>query len=197
VASATTDSFPSALNRAAAVPSFDEIYDQHVAFVWRSVRRLGVDASAVDDVVQDVFLVVHRKLAEFEGTAALRTWLFGIVLKVVRQRRRAVRRKPANFGEASSDAFDPAEVPAPADRGPYEQVAEREAMGVLYALLDQLDDDQREVFVLVELERMSVPEIAQALELNLSTVYSRLRLARRDFERAVARHRAQNEWRWR
>jgi RNA polymerase sigma-70 factor (ECF subfamily) len=176
-------------------PRFEDVYGEHFPFVWRSVRRLGVDPSAVDDVVQETFLVVHRRIAEFEARSSMKTWLFGIVLRVVRQHRRTLRRKPAQLGGAA--AMDPEvdQVRDAVERGPHERVAEREAVRALHAILDELDDDKRAVFVLAELEQMTVPEIAEAVETNVNTVYSRLRAARRDFELAVVRHRARDQWR--
>jgi RNA polymerase sigma-70 factor (ECF subfamily) len=176
-------------------PRFEEVYVEHFPFAWRSVRRLGVDPSAVDDAVQEIFLVVHRRLAEFEARASMKTWLFGIVLRVVRQHRRTLRRKPAQLGGAAAMDPDVDQVRDAAERGPHERVAEREAVRTLHAILDELDDDKREVFVLAELEQMTVPEIAEAVETNVNTVYSRLRAARRDFDQAVARHRARDQWR--
>ncbi len=170
---------------------FEAVYTEHFAFAWRTVRRLGVDRSAVDDVVQEIFLVVHRRLAEFESRASVKTWLFGIVLRVVRQHRRTLRRKPAQLGGAASIDPDVDQVHA-RDQGPHEQMAEREAVHILHAILDELDDDKREVFVLAELEQMTVPEIAEAVEANVNTVYSRLRAARREFDQAVVRHRARD-----
>ena len=78
------------------------------------------------------------------------------------------------------------------DEGPHELAARSEGRRVLEHLLDALDDDKREVFVLAELEQMSAPEIAEALEMNLNTVYSRLRVARQEFDEALARHRARD-----
>src|SRR5262245_51753387 len=72
-----------------------EVYETQFDFVWRSARRLGVASLHVDDVVQEVFLVVFRRLAEFEGRSSLKTWLFGITRRVVRDHRRSARRKPA------------------------------------------------------------------------------------------------------
>jgi len=152
-------------------PRFEDVYAEHFPFVWRSVRRLGVDASAVDDVVQEVFLVVHRRLAEFEARAAMKTWLFGITLFTVKQHRRTLRRKPAQLGGSAS--MDP-EVERVSDahgRGPHEQAAKHEAARTLHALLDELDDDKRAVLVLSELEQMTVPEIAEAVSANVNTVY--------------------------
>jgi len=74
-------------------PTFDELYEAYVDFVWRSVRRLGVIEGSVDDVVQQVFLVVHRRLPEFTPGGSVRTWIFGIVVRVVRDHRRSLRRK--------------------------------------------------------------------------------------------------------
>jgi RNA polymerase sigma-70 factor (ECF subfamily) len=177
----------------AVAPPFEEVYAEHFPFVWRSVRRLGVDTSAVDDTVQEIFLVVHRRLSEFEARASMKTWLFGIVLRVVRQHRRTLRRKPAQLGGAAAMDPDVELVRDSAGRGPHEQMAEREAVRTLHAILDQLDDERREIFVLAELEQMTVPEIAEAVEANVNTVYSRLRAARRDFDQAVLRHRAREQ----
>jgi RNA polymerase sigma-70 factor (ECF subfamily) len=176
-----------------AAPPFEEVYAEHFPFVWRSVRRLGVDSSAVDDTVQEIFLVVHRRLSEFEARASMKTWLFGIVLRVVRQHRRTLRRKPAQLGGTAAMDPDVELVRDAAARGPHEQMAEREAVRTLHAILDQLDDERREIFVLAELEQMTVPEIADAVEANVNTVYSRLRAARRDFDQAVLRHRARDQ----
>jgi RNA polymerase sigma-70 factor (ECF subfamily) len=188
---------PRAAPRALAagpVATFDAVYAEHFAFAWRTVRRLGVDASAVDDVVQEIFLVVHRRLPEFEQRASMKTWLFGIVRRVVRAHRRTLQRKPAQLGGKAAAYEDPDAV-RDSSRSPHVQAAEREAARVLHAILDGLDDDKREAFVLAELEQMKVPEIAEALETNVNTVYSRLRAARREFDEAVARHRARDEWR--
>jgi hypothetical protein len=75
-------------------PHFDEIYRDHFAFVWRSARRLGVDASSLDDVVQEVFVIAHRRLPSFEGRSSVSTWLFGITLRVARDHRRSRARRP-------------------------------------------------------------------------------------------------------
>src|SRR6185295_14414113 len=77
----------------APTPTFDELYDSYVDFVWRSVRRLGISEGSVDDAVQQIFLVVHRRLPEFTPGGSVRTWIFGIVVRVVRDHRRSLRRK--------------------------------------------------------------------------------------------------------
>src|ERR1700683_1529789 len=82
-----------AADEQSAPPSFDQVYEEHFDFVWRSAKRLGVHDGAVDDVVQETFLVVQRRLPEFEGRSSPNTWVFGIVLRVARDHRRKVRRK--------------------------------------------------------------------------------------------------------
>ncbi len=163
--------------------SFEAIYEAYFDYVWRSVRRLGVPADAVDDAVQDVFLVVHRRLAEFEGRSTLKTWLFGIVLRVSRSYRRKRNRRPELL---EHDVVDP-------KPGPEAEVETEQARLLLHRCLDELDEEKRAVFVLAELEQATAPEIAEALQLKPNTVYSRLRAARRAFELAVQRHRAAKE----
>lgn len=156
---------------------FQDVYKREFAFVWRSAIRLGVRTSAVDDVVQEVFLVVHRRLAEFEHRASIRTWVFSILRRVVADHRRTLRRKPAEATEAS-------ELQAIRDPGAGASMARFEASDLVNTLLDALDDEKREVFVLAELEELTLAEIAQLTGINSNTVSSRLRAARRIFEEA-------------
>jgi RNA polymerase sigma-70 factor (ECF subfamily) len=164
---------------------FGEIYESHVDFVWRSARRLGVPESMVDDVVQQVFLTVHRKLVEFEGRSSLKTWMFAIVLRTVRDHRRGVRRKSPHW---QAEPADP-DLIADDGRGPHEALVRAEAWRVVDELLESLEGDKRVVFVLAELEQMTAQEISEATGLPPKAVYSRLRAARTDFERAAARMR--------
>lgn len=163
----------------------EDIYEEHFDFVWRSARRMGVREAAVDDVVQEVFLVAHRRLADFEGRSSIKTWLFAILMRVVSDYRRTLRRK-GGLAPLPDDGV------VCDDRGacPAGQTEHREAVRLLHRLLDALDDEKRAVFVLAELEQMTAPEMSEALGVNLNTVYSRLRAARRDFEKALERHRA-------
>jgi RNA polymerase sigma-70 factor (ECF subfamily) len=161
-----------------------DIYESHCDFVWRTARRLGASESQVDDVVQEVFLVVQRRLPSFEGRSELKTWLFGITRRVVYASvRRRGKQREIGLGEDS----DIPDAHAPSAET---QLAAHEDTRLLYSLLDELDEDQREVFVLSELEEMSGPEIAQALELQLSNVYARVRTARLAFDAALKRYRA-------
>lgn len=174
----------------AAVPSFEDVYDAHAEMVFRSLRRLGVAESSVDDAFQDVFVVVHRRLGEFEGKSTLKTWIFGVVLGVARNYRRSTRRR-APEGALAAEVDD--DLPSPSARTPEGRAETAEAVRTLHALLDELSEDKRQVFVMADLEEMTAPEIAAALSLNVNTVYARIRAARQAFEQAVARYRAKEE----
>jgi RNA polymerase sigma-70 factor (ECF subfamily) len=171
-----------------AVPTLEEIYRAHFAFVWRSARALGVRDGAVDDVVQEVFVVAQRKLPAFEARSSMRTWLSGIVLNVVRHHRRTVHRKSPH--ERSSDPVTDVDSLPTSALGPDDVASFREGTRLLQQVLDGLDEKKREVLVLADLEEFSSPEIAKILGIGLNTVYSRLRAAREEFERLAARCRA-------
>ncbi len=173
-----------------AVPQFREIYDEYFDFVYRGARRLGVHSRSLDDAAQDVFLVVHRRLGDFEGRSSLKTWLYGITRRVAKDYRRRSSRKEK--GLVSTDGPIGGQL-ASAQNSPDENAARRQAAKTLEAILANLDESRREVFVLAEMEQMTAPEIAEALSLNLNTTYSRLRTARAEFEKAVARHLASME----
>jgi RNA polymerase sigma-70 factor, ECF subfamily len=166
------------------LPEFKRIYDEHMPFMWRAAHHLGVAPGAIDDVLQEVFIVVHRRLPAFEGRSSLRTWMYGILLHVVRNHRRALRKRRA---EGLDEEL---ELSAAETADPHDAAEAAEAMRLVETLLDDLDDDRREVFVLVELEQLTVPEIAVLLGEKVNTIYGRLRVARQQFEMALRRHRA-------
>jgi RNA polymerase sigma-70 factor, ECF subfamily len=173
---------------------FEDVYERCFDFVWRNVRRLGVQDACVDDVVQEVFLVVHRRLGEFEQRSSLKTWLFGILLRVASDHRRALRRKSPHARSAAA-SVDADTVADEHTASPHDAISRNQEVRLLYKLLDELEDGKREVFVLAELEQMSVPAIAELVGANVNTVYARLRAARKDFEQAVTREKARNAWR--
>jgi RNA polymerase sigma-70 factor (ECF subfamily) len=157
---------------------FAALYRENVEFVWRSLRRLGTPDSQLDDATQDVFLVAARRMGEFEGRSAIKTWLFGIAMRVVKTHRRTRwrhERKLEALGHASASA------------GPNDPIARRDAQQTLLMLLDTLDDDRRAVYVLAELEGLTAVEIAEGLGLNVNTVYTRLRTARLALREAAER----------
>jgi RNA polymerase sigma-70 factor (ECF subfamily) len=164
----------------AVVPDFASVYAAHASYTLRCLRRLGVAEAALDDATQEVFIVVHRRLHEYEPRAAMRTWIYAIALRVARDHRRGQRRRGAS--EALSD-----EITDPA-AGPLEGASANEARRVLERLLDGLDEDKREALVLMELEEMTAPEAAEALGVNQNTLYARLRAARMQLERAIAKY---------
>lgn len=167
-----------------AAPSFEELYGEYFAFVWRALWRLGVPSVSLADATQDVFVVIHRRLGDLHGRQVARSWVYGIVVRVAQDYRRALRRRGVSSGAEPDQLADtrPLDAHARLELG--------EAVATLNLLLDTLSDEQREVLVLSQLEQLSVPEIAELLGANVNTVYTRLRAARMDFERALARHRA-------
>jgi RNA polymerase sigma-70 factor (ECF subfamily) len=166
--------------------AFDAIYERHAPFVWRSVCRLGVPSHAADDVMQEIFLVVHRRLRDFEERQQTVAWLYAIVIRVVRQFRRTTRRKSPAYAPGAV-FVDPNTLIDGHRPSPLEMAEREEAIRTLYAVLDHMNEERREVFVLSELEQLSAPEIAEALSVNINTIYWRLRTARQEFEKILAR----------
>ncbi len=162
--------------------TFRALYDAHLDFVWRNLRRLGVSEADAEDRTQEVFVVAHRRFDEFEDRGhGPRAWLFQIVLRVASDARRHKRRHPEDpdggmaMGRASIDATQ------------QDTVLRREQLSRLDAALDTIDVGRRAVLVLHEIEEMTAPEIAQVLGIPLNTVYSRLRVARTELEAALRR----------
>jgi RNA polymerase sigma-70 factor, ECF subfamily len=147
------------------------IVREHAVFVWRTLRRLGVREADIDDVCQEVFVVVHRKLPEFEPRASIKSWLYGICIRAAAAHRRKapVRREvPTESPEEGSAAWG----------GPEASLESREALVMLDRALDALDADKREVFVLYEVEELAMSEVAQIVGCPLQTAYSRHTAAR-------------------
>jgi RNA polymerase sigma-70 factor (ECF subfamily) len=151
-------------------PTAREIFVDHAAFVLRIVRRLGVAPSDVEDVAQEVFVIVHRKIDTYDGSSAVRTWLFGIASRVVSDHRRRAHRRYERLTHdlpvTAMEATQPADARA------------RELRSQLDSALSSLDDAKRAVFVLHDMEEMTMPEVAEAVGCPLNTAYSRLREAR-------------------
>lgn len=157
-------------------PSLAAVYAEHARYVYRCLKGLGVAPRHVDDAVQDVFLVVHDKLAGFDGRHPLRTWLYAIVIRIARRYR--ARQHPGAF-DADWEPSDAHTAEA--------TLASRQALDLAQRALGYLSDEKREVFVLMEVEQMSAPELAVALQIPLNTVYSRLRHARAEFNTHMTR----------
>jgi RNA polymerase sigma-70 factor (ECF subfamily) len=157
---------------------FHALYCEHFDYVFRNLRRLGVEPASVDDALQDVYLVVLRRLGDLEHDTHTKAWLFAILLRIAGNHRRAVRRRatPESLGEHESG-----------QPGPFDLTARAQAGRILHEFLSELEDAPRAVFVMAELEQMTAPEIARALSANLNTVYSWLRSARLQFGRTLRR----------
>jgi RNA polymerase sigma-70 factor, ECF subfamily len=170
------------------VPAFKAVYQEYFDFVWSSARRLGIQPSGMDDLIQEVFLVIHSKLHTVEKRESLRSWIYSVVRRTASNHRRAVRAHadassgPPGNGEALSR-----------EPTPLENTERNAGFQLLMSLLDQLEGPKREIFALVDVEDLSVPEAAEALGIPLNTAYSRLRVARQNFEAALARHEARTK----
>jgi RNA polymerase sigma-70 factor (ECF subfamily) len=163
------------------LPTTAEVFHAHASFVWRVLRRLGVSDADVEDACQEVFVVAHRRLDDFEGRASVQTWLYGICVRVgaAHRRRARVREQPASTHHEQA-----AEAPQE------DEVALREARVELDRMLGALDDEKRAVFVLFEIEELPMTEVAEAVGCPLQTAYSRLHAARREIDLMLTRIRA-------
>jgi RNA polymerase sigma-70 factor, ECF subfamily len=160
------------------------MYAEHVAMVWSGLRRLGVPEYGIEDAVQDVFLVAHRRLADFQGRSSIKTWLYGIVLRVAKDYRRSQARhaqRVERLSEVLATGPDSAQTPV-------KEAERREANRALHAILAELDEDHREVLVMVELEDFSVKDAAAVLNLHVRACQRRLRAAHEAFEKKLARY---------
>lgn len=160
--------------------AFRAMYDAHISFVWRNLRRLGVADADVEDRAQEVFVVAHRR---FDGYVDLghgpRAWLFQITLRVAAEARRHRRRHPVDPDGGAAQERQSLEAPQPAE------LTRKRRLEQLDRALDTLDLGRRAVVVLHEIEQMTAPEIARALDIPVNTVYSRLRVGRAELERAL------------
>jgi RNA polymerase sigma-70 factor, ECF subfamily len=161
-----------------------EVHQRHGELVWQTLHRMGVRAPHVEDVYQEVFLVVHRRLDSFVGHCPLTAWLYEVCFRVVAgYRRRAYRRRELLVSDAGEVLV--------AGASPERDLQQREAVQQLQVILSELKLEHRVVFSMFELEELTCVEIGQLLGVPLGTVYSRLHRARRAFERALERSRCE------
>jgi RNA polymerase sigma-70 factor (ECF subfamily) len=178
---------PDASVRPGAV-DFDAVYEEMVDYVWNVACRMGVRPSDAEDVVQEVFVTVYRRLGEFEGRARLKTWVFSIAVHFVQHYFRTHQRKPGD--RATTKGTEIHVLADQRENGPASQVERRERYDVLDRVLAELDEGKRLVFVLAELEEMTLADIGEIVGANANTVATRLRAARQAFEKALARFQA-------
>lgn len=152
---------------------FDAIYERELDYVWRTLGRFGVRPADLEDAAHEVFVILHRKLADLDPARPVRPWLFGVARRVASDMRAKHR-----------------ELPTAAEPAPHHDptLAERD---LVWRALDALDDDRRSVVILHDLEGHTGAEIAELLGIPVNTVHSRLRLARHDFIAAIAKLRGQ------
>jgi len=165
---------------------FEPIMREHAAFVWRVLVRHGVVESQLEDVSQDVFLTLHRSLPRFEGRSSLRTFIYGICRRVASNHRQlAVHRR-----EVITDALP--EPPPVGDRAgdAFETLADKQSLELVQALVARLPDEQREVFMLYEVDELTMREIAETQGCSQNTLFSRLYAARKALAAELARLRA-------
>jgi RNA polymerase sigma-70 factor (ECF subfamily) len=163
---------------------FRALHERHYAFVWRTLRHLGVQPSDLSDACQDVFIVVHRRFPTFEARGQITTWLFRICFNLARDRRRRVHVQHEVLGE---EALAHAVALA---TDPLREMERQDKLALFELALQNMDYDQRAAFVLFEIEGMTGPEAAAAMDVPLGTAYSRLRLARQAFVGVVESARA-------
>lgn len=171
--------------RGVEAPTVAEVYREHFDFVWRTARRMRVSEHRIDDVVQDVFVVVHRRLEDFDARVSIRSWLYGIVHRTVLDHRRRARRKEAPITGGVTDEQGEERFPSNFPR-PDHAAEASEALSLVERLLERIAPEKAEVLMLSCLEGMTVPEIAECVSANVNTVYSRLRTGRHELEAMLA-----------
>jgi RNA polymerase sigma-70 factor (ECF subfamily) len=182
---------PSDVSGAPRVPTFAAVYAEHAPTVARWAARLGGPAADVEEITQEVFVIVNRRLGEFRGDARLSTWLFGITAKVAanERRRRKLRQWWFRLVPGAGD-----DAPAPAD-GALEQLEKRERRALFYQALDRLNERHRRALVLFELEELSVDDVAAHLGLRAGTARVLLHRARAAFLKCMVECELQKELR--
>ncbi len=158
-----------------STPIFRTLYEEHFAYVYHYLRRMGVPTRHIEDVAQDVFVVVYRKLKDYDPARPMRPWLAGIAYRVALDH----RRKASNAREIPAEDVSERQGPRPTDPRAHE------ARALLMRALDTIPLERRVVVILHELDEHPVADIAHALELPLHTVYSRLRKARTELVESI------------
>lgn len=165
-------------------PSFVATFRVHGPYVWRLLRRLGVSPDDADDLCQEVFVVVHRRWADIDKTRPIRPWIYGVAVRLASQHKRGRRRHDST--NLPHDLASPA--------AQHDAIEQRQARDLLQEAIAGLDEPKRAVFVLYELEELTMPEIAEAVGCPLQTAYSRLRAARQEVKAFFTRFGARREF---
>lgn len=174
---AVTDSVRLAESTPVSPPDFDTLFKTESAFVWHTLRRLGVPSRDLEDITHDVFIAVFRRLPDYDPARPLRPWLFGIAYRTMLRYKDLARHR-----EVGGDVLDREDQQPRAD----EKIAQAQAQQKLASALATLQLEQRAIFIMHDIEEYSMPEIAETLGVLLNTAYSRLRLARAQLRSVLA-----------
>jgi RNA polymerase sigma-70 factor (ECF subfamily) len=164
-------------------PDLEQIYREHHTFVWRVVRGFSVAPDAVDDAVQEVFVVLHRRRNELDFTGPVRGLLYGVARRVAKRAREKTRARATLQLVPSADRRP----------DPEQRALTRERADVVRDALHAMDDDKRMTFLLADVEGMTIPQVAESMGVNVNTAYARQRAARKLVQAAIARHHAVQE----
>jgi RNA polymerase sigma-70 factor (ECF subfamily) len=170
-------------SKAEAEAAFQKLVETHAPYVWRALRSLGVAEADLPDISQETFLIVHRQLPSFEGRSSLRTWIYGIALRVSSDYRGKAYRRRELLRDELPDAGH--------QDCPHSELERREARRLVDALLSELDEARRQVFVLYEMEQLKMREVAEIVGCPITTAYSRLGSARDAIKASLAARREQ------
>lgn len=165
-------------------PDFRALFQAECSYVFHSLRRLGVHERDLEDVAHEVFLAIHKKLADYDPARPLRPWIFAFAYRFASDYRKLARHR-----ERSGDEIEVADTADSVD----DRIDAERARKLVVEALDALDLDKRAVFVMHEIDGAAVPAIAASLGIPVNTAYSRLRLAREQFAAAVKRLRLRGE----
>ena len=165
---------------------FRTLCERELRYVWTTLRRLGVWEPDLPDLTQEVFIVVHQLLEDYDPSRPLKPWLFGIAYRIALRYRALARHRREVLGAETAEATAP-------DPLPDEALARSQERALVRSAIERIDVHRRAVFVLSDLDGVPVPEVAATLGLPLNTAYSRLRRAREEFGHAVAELRQKEE----
>jgi RNA polymerase sigma-70 factor, ECF subfamily len=162
-----------------AKPELTAIFEEHFVYVWKTLGRLGVRSGDLEDVAQEVFLRIYKRLGDYDVARPMRPWIFGFAYRMAADYRRLARHRTEVLG-APIEATD-------ASRGADERLEVEEERAIVEAALDAVEFDRRAVLVMHDVDEVPIPVVARELGLPVNTTYSRLRLAREDFVAALGR----------
>jgi RNA polymerase sigma-70 factor (ECF subfamily) len=181
MAQAHGEPMAAARERDAKNAEFTALFEAHLAYVWTTLRRLGVHERDLEDVAHETFLKVYAELDRFDRSRPAKPWLFAFALRKASDYRKLARHKTALFGD---------DEPGGSASPGVDAMAQREREALVHEALETLDMEKRAVLVLADLDEQPMPEIAAALGIPLNTGYSRLRVARQELAAAIRRRAA-------